>query len=137
MVNRRNRAQVSLANEPNPAPAAMNKHSTLIPIGLIILAGCQTMATGTDAPARITNPTTASRAALQQAINTALQSEVVLADDALTSSSILVIERNPPKTAQGRLATGRNMDAPIQFRLVVNDSDCILIDTRDDRDAFG
>ncbi len=110
----------------------MNRHSTLITIGLIILAGCQTMATGTDAPARITNPTAASRAALQQAVNDALHTEVVLADDALTGSSMLIIERNPPNTAQGRLATGRNMDTPIQFRLVVNDSDCILIDTRNE-----
>jgi hypothetical protein len=109
----------------------MNRHATLVSVGLIILAGCQTMAAGDDAPARITNPTAASRAALQQAVNDALHTEVVLADDALTHSNLLIIERKPPETMQGRLATGRNMDSAIQFRLVVNDSDCILIDTRD------
>ena len=110
----------------------MNRQSNLISIGLIVVAGCQTMATGNDAPARITNPTATSRAALQQAINDALHAEVMLADDALTDSNILVIVRNPPQTMQGRLATGRNMDTPVQFQLVTNNSDCILIDTRDE-----
>ena len=110
----------------------MNRQSNLISIGLIVVAGCQTMATGNDAPARITNPTAASRAALQQVVNDALHAEVMLADDALTDSNILVIERNPPQTIQGRLATGRNMDTPIQFQLVINGTDCILIDTRDE-----
>jgi hypothetical protein len=99
--------------------------------GLIGLTGCQTMATGTDVPARITNPSVASRAALQHAVNDALNTKVLLAADALTSSSILVIERNPPKSMQSQPATGRNMDRPIRFQLVVNDFACILIDTRD------
>jgi hypothetical protein len=99
--------------------------------GLIGLAGCQTMATDNDVPARVTNPSVASRAALQHAINDALNTEVLLAADALTTSSILVIERNPPKTMQSQPATGRNMDPLIRFELVLNDSACILIDTRD------
>jgi len=110
----------------------MNKPSNLVLGGLLVLAGCQTMATDNDVAARITKPSAASRAALQSAVNDALNTEVLLAADALTSSSILTIERSPPKTLQGRLATGRNMDPPIQFRLVINGSDCILIDTRDD-----
>ena len=110
----------------------MNKSCNLFLGGLLVLAGCQTMATGNDVAARITNPTAASRAALQSAVNDALHTEVLLADDALTSSSILTIERNPPKTLQGQLATGRNMDPPIRFDLVLNDSKCILIDMRDD-----
>ena len=100
--------------------------------GLIVLTGCQTMASSDDAPARIVNASAASRAALQNAVKDALNTEVLLADDALTRSSILVIERSPPKSMQGRPATGRNMDPPIQFQLVVNDSDCILIDTRNE-----
>ena len=110
----------------------MNNSSCIVLGGLLVLAGCQTMATGNDVPARITNPTAASRAALQNAVNDALHTEVLLADDALTSSSILTIERNPPRTLQGQLATGRNMDPPIRFDLVLNDSQCVLIDRRDD-----
>ncbi len=100
--------------------------------GLAILAGCQTMATGTDVPARITDPSDASRAALQNAVNDALHTEVLLAASALTTSSILVIERNPPRSMQNQAATGRNMDPPIRFHLVLNNSECILVDQRDE-----
>ena len=100
--------------------------------GLTILAGCQTMATGTDVPARITNPSAASRAALQNAVNDALHTEVLLAASALTTSSILVIERNPPRSMQNQAATGRNMDPPMRFHLVLNNSECILVDQRDE-----
>ena len=104
----------------------------LIMGGLAILAGCQTMATGTDVPARITNPTAASRAALQNTVNDALHTEVLLAASALTTSSILVIERNPPRSIQNQVATGRNMDPPMRFHLVLNNSECILVDQRDE-----
>ena len=106
--------------------------TSLVLGGLLILAGCQTLANGSDVPARITNPTEASRMALQNAVNDALSADVLLADDALTTSSSLSIERNPPKGMQGRLATGRNMDPSVRFQLVMNDADCILIDTRDE-----
>ena len=99
--------------------------------GLILLAGCQTMAPGDDVAALITGPTDASRQSLQNAVNDALNSEVLLADDALTMSSNLSIERSPPRGVQGQLATGRNMEPSFRFQLVLNDADCILIDTRD------
>ena len=95
------------------------------------VVGCQTLASGEDMWARITNPTDHSRAALQNAVNDALNTDVALADDALTDSSVLTIERNPPRSMQSPPAQGRNMDTPIQFRLVLNGSDCVLIDQRD------
>lgn len=95
------------------------------------VVGCQTLAGGEDMSARITNPTEHSRAALQNAVNDALNTDVALADDALTNSSLLTIERRPPRSMQSPPAQGRNMDTPIQFRLVLNGSDCILIDQRD------
>jgi len=110
----------------------MTNPSYIILGGLAILAGCQTMATGTDVPARITNPSAASRAALQNAVNDALHTEVLLAASALTTSSILVIERNPPRSMQNQAATGRNMDPPMRFHLVLNNSECILVDQRDE-----
>ena len=99
---------------------------------LVATTGCRTVATSGDLPARIINPTDTSRAALQNAVNDALNTSVLIADDALTTSNILTVERRPPAGMQGRLATGRNMDPPIQFRLVINDSVCVLIDARDD-----
>ncbi len=97
----------------------------------LTMVGCQTLAGGEDMSARITNPTDHSRAALRNAVNDALNTDVALADDALTDSSVLTIERRPPRSMQSPPAQGRNMDTPIQFRLVLNGSDCVLIDQRD------
>ncbi len=97
----------------------------------LAMVGCQTLASGADVPARITNPTDNSRAALQSAVNDALNINVTLADDALTDSSVLTIERNPPRSMRSPPAQGRNMDTPIQFRLVLSGSECILIDQGD------
>lgn len=107
-----------------------------IPVILLITAAtvvvaCQTTADHGDSRARIHNPTAASRAALQQVVNDVLGTEVLLADDALTTSSLLIIERSPPRSMQNVPATGRNTEAPIQFQLVLTAGDCILIDTRD------
>ena len=109
----------------------ISMHAFII-AGLTVLAGCQTMATGTDVPARITNPSAASREALQNTVNDALHTEVLLAASALTTSSILVIERNPPRSLQNQAPTGRIMDPPMRFHLVLNNSECILVDQRDE-----
>lgn len=96
------------------------------------LAACQTVATEYDKPARISNPDESSRAALQKTVNAALNTEVVLASDALTNSSQLFIERVMPKSMEGSLAGGRTMEMPFEFRLVINGDDCVLIDKHDD-----
>ena len=98
---------------------------------VIALVGCQTLTASDDLPAWITNPDSSSRAALQAAVNEALNTDVALADDALTNSSILTIQRNPTDSLEGQPAQGRNMDMPIQFRLVITGGDCVLIDQRD------
>jgi hypothetical protein len=112
---------------------ARTQRSLALAIGVVFaLAGCQTLATDGDIAARITNPGTESRAALQDAVNDALDRDVMLAPDALTDSSVLTIERNPPQSMENLPAQGRNMDMPMQFRLVRNDGDCVLIYTADD-----
>lgn len=93
--------------------------------------GCQTMGADFDQPARIVNATEASRDALRETVNQVLHTEVTLADDALTNSSVLTIEHTPPGTMQNPTPDGRILDMPIQFRLVINQSSCILIDQRD------
>lgn len=108
------------------------KSSSALLAAAITLAACQTVATEYDKPARISNPDESSRAALQQTINAALHTEVVLADDALTNSSQLFIERVMPKTMEGSPAGGRTMEKPFEFQLVINGDDCVLIDRRDD-----
>ena len=93
--------------------------------------GCQTLADGYDKPARIVNPDDASRAALQEAVNKAFGTDVTLADNALMDSSVLTIERSPRPTMDNPSPLGRNMEMPFQLRLVINGTECILIDQRD------
>jgi hypothetical protein len=97
----------------------------------LVMVGCQTLANGEDVAARITNPTDHSRAALQNTVNEMLNTDVALANDALTDSSVLIIEQHPPRNMQSPPSQGRNMDTPIRFQLVLNGSDCILVDQRD------
>ena len=97
----------------------------------LALSGCQTVDTDDDRSARIVNADAISRAALQAAVNEALGVEVMLKDDALVGSSLLTIERSPSGTMDNPVVQGRILDRPIQFRLVINGSDCILIDQRD------
>ena len=96
----------------------------------VAVAACKNVAAESDQPAVIINPDAESRAALQTAVNDTLQSNVALADDALTTDSLLVIERRIPQTVEGSDAGGRTMLAPVQFQLVMNGSDCILVDQR-------
>jgi len=100
----------------------------LVTLVVITGVGCQTLAG--DKPAIIVNPDDISRAALQKTVNAAMHTEVTLADDALTQSSILKIERNPPRTMGNPSPLGRVMEAPFRFRLVSNGGECILIDER-------
>ena len=95
------------------------------------LTGCQTVDTDLDRPARIVNADADSGAALQAAVNDALDTEVMLADDALTTTSILTVERKVPQSISGSPAQGRTMDPPVRFDLVTNGADCVLVDSRD------
>ena len=96
------------------------------------LTGCQTVNTDLDRAARIKNADADSRAALQAAVNEALGTEVLLAQDALTDTSLLTIERWPAGTMENPVPQGRSLEKPVLFRLVINGSDCILIDQRNE-----
>ena len=106
-------------------------NAVLLAVAAIGIAGCKNVVPDIDQAAVIVNPDAASRAALRETVNAALHTEVVLADDALTDSSVLTIERKLPQSIEGSPAQGRNMEMPIQFRLVKNGGECILIDQRD------
>jgi len=92
--------------------------------------GCHTLTAVDEVPARITEPTDASRAALQAALNEALGTSVTLAEDALTTSSLLTLEHNPPGRIEGVPVQGRKLAAPVQFRLLLHGSECVLLDPR-------
>lgn len=107
------------------------RHAGTIMFSVLTILGCQTVDMTKDQPARITTATEASQAALQSAVNTALGTDVMLADYALTDSSFLTIEYSPQRTINDPDRRGRIMEKPYQFQLVMNGADCILVDQRD------
>ena len=109
----------------------MNTKMTII-AAAVLLAGCKATAINTEFPALIIDPDDASRAALQAAVNAAMHTEVLLAANALTETSTLVIDRRLADTIDNPAAHGRIMETPLQLLLVSNGTDCILVDPRDD-----
>jgi hypothetical protein len=92
------------------------------------LFACARSAAQADTAALLVDPTAESRAELLAAVREALHgAPVLLADDALTSTSVLTIERGAAADPQRRIATGRTLEPPEQFRLVINDSRCVLV----------
>ncbi|MDH3756198.1 MAG: hypothetical protein OEV10_06475 [Gammaproteobacteria bacterium] len=100
---------------------------------VILISGCQTMNAASDVPALIAAPDDASRAALRQTVSAIFGGQdVPLADNALTKSSLLLIERDPRGSLDAPPATGRVMEEPIRFRLVKSGDECVLVDLRDE-----
>lgn len=95
------------------------------------VTACRTAPTEQDKAARIVDPDDASRAALQGVVDGALRTQVNLASDALTKSSILIVHGKSIRDSNGIPIDGRRIVPPIQFRLVTNRERCILIDERD------
>jgi hypothetical protein len=76
----------------------------------------------------IVNPTPESRAALVEAVSTALNgAPVTLAGDALTTASTLVIQRTPRRDPNGLPMDGRDVGSPERFRLVRSGGQCVLV----------
>lgn len=109
--------------------------ASLLALALALLAaGCRTAAPaagaspGTrDVPAVIVEPDDASRAALASAVSAALQgAPVTLADDALTRSSTLVVERAQVRDPAGVPISGRELAPPERFQLVKRGGACVL-----------
>jgi hypothetical protein len=99
--------------------------------GMLSLAACATMSGRPDLPAVLTNPTAESRAELVRRVSGALHgAPITIADDALTRDSTLIIERTPPRTADGVPLSGRETGRPEHFRLVKNGSHCVLVHER-------
>ena len=95
--------------------------------------GCGTLS-AQEQPAVIVSPSAEGRAELARVVSSALNGQPVnLADDALTRDSVLTIERRTPPGPQGRAATGRTLEAPERFTLVLRGSRCVLVRAADGR----
>ena len=103
-------------------------------LGAALLAGAGLAAChiAVDAPARpiavLVSPDAAARAELVAAISRELHAAVPvrLADDALTTSSELIIERDMPRDAAGLPLDGRERGRPEHFWLRIVNRSCTL-----------
>ena len=109
-----------------------------VALQLLLAAACKSAPEPQRAPegplARIVNPTPQSRAALAQAVRDALDGvPVMLADDALTRESTLILERPAHRDPEGRRAQGRELGRPEKFTLFKSGGDCVLVHERTGR----
>jgi hypothetical protein len=95
-------------------------------ISLILLAGCQTAAPPPESAVIVDrNPQMVEE--LEKTMTTALYGvPIKLTEEAFSSSSILTLEPQQQTTPAGRLASGRTMTHPQQFRLLSIAGGCVL-----------
>lgn len=98
---------------------------------VVCLSACQSMPASRDRPARLVDPDAETRAALQAAVDTVLGTRVTLSETALTDSSLLTIEHWPRSTLDNPVPQGRVLEMPVQFRLMINAGQCILVSQED------
>jgi hypothetical protein len=107
---------------------------SLAAAALLAPSACGTLS-AQEQPAIIAAPTPQSRAEIERVVSAAMNGQpVTIADDALTRESVLVIQRRTPPGPQGRAATGRTLDAPEQFRLLLRGERCTLLRAADGRE---
>lgn len=105
-----------------------SRRTLVVGLGLASLSACAPLPAREDVAAVLVAPTAASRAELREVVSRALNgTAVTIADDALTRSSTLLLERPEPGNRLDRPATGRTLGAPVQFRLVTDGSGCFLL----------
>ena len=94
---------------------------------MVLLGACKTPQP-MDTPAVIDKPGIRSREAVMTAVSEALGgANVTLAADALTKSSLLIINRRPLRDSAGRPVQGRETQMPERFFLVKSGAQCVLV----------
>jgi hypothetical protein len=97
----------------------------------VLLSACASINAQADSKAVIIAPTAASRAELLGAVRQMLHSDqIVLADDALTNDSTLIVDRALRRDATGQQINGRDIGRPERFTLVERGKRCLLIHER-------
>ncbi len=93
-----------------------------------VLQACKADPMVDERPARVVDPTSASRAELKDVVSQALNgADVTLADDALMHSSVLIIEQKTYRDAHGDPINGRQLGMPFQFVLRKQEDGCVLV----------
>ncbi len=108
--------------------------SAVVVAGTMILASCLLRVAPPDAPAVLTNPTGRTHEELVRVVSRAMNgAPVTIADSALTSDDVLLVERVVRRDERGRELNGREIGRPEHFRLVKSGSRCVLVHERTGR----
>ena len=102
---------------------------TVVPASLVA-AACQSVGSDepADVPALRLESTPASTTEIRDVVENALPGRrILLASDAFTESSLLVIERRRHERLEGALSSGVADEAPQRFRLVLDGEECELV----------
>ena len=100
----------------------------LILISLLSLAGCKSLAEQSMVDALIAQPSEESMAELHSIVTEALKvKKILLAPDALTQSSRLIINRKNHRSLQQGVVNGRSEEMPEIFKLKLKGMKCILL----------
>ena len=100
-------------------------------LALSLLAGCAASQPPQQTPAFLVEPSAQTRTELARAVAAEFGGvQIPLADDALTHSSELVLERGALRDPGGLPANGRELGRPELFHLVLVDGRCVLIHDR-------
>lgn len=100
----------------------------LMLIGLLSLAGCKSLAEQPIVDALIEQHSEESMAELHSVVAEALNvKKILLAPNALTQSSRLIIERKNHRTLQQGVIMGRSEEMPEIFKLKLKGEECILL----------
>lgn len=103
------------------------KRRSLLIVALSAFACACVAPSGAGRAGVMVDPTPAARSELNEVVSAALGGvPVTLADDALATSSVLVIERSIPRGLDVPPAGGRSLESPATFRLFAAGSRCIL-----------
>jgi hypothetical protein len=97
---------------------------------MVFLSGCTMSSSAGIAPPLVLESSAQSHAALERAVASLLGRQVMLANDALTHDSTLVIDRVTHRDPTGRRIDAREDPGPEIFRLKMQGSECLLVRQR-------
>jgi len=108
--------------------------SAAIVAATMALFGCVLRVAPPDVPAVLTNPTGRTHQELARVVSRAMNgAPVTIADSALTSDDVLIVDRVVRRDARGVNLNGRETGRPEHFRLVRSGSRCVLVHERTGR----
>ncbi len=95
----------------------------------LALVGCSGNGIAPDVGAVRTSITPESKTELEEVLASATgNASVTLADDALASTSVLVLERQRSRSIDQPMEPGRDLGMPWRFQLVIDGRRCFLVD---------